>query len=77
MSSTQLIILGGLLFWLLTCWAIIDIARKDFGRIEIKAVWAFAALVPFIGPIVYLTLGFRKGIPKSKLPPPKEAPEKQ
>jgi uncharacterized membrane protein YhaH (DUF805 family) len=77
MSTTQLIILGGLLFWLLTCWAIIDIARKDFGKIEIKAAWAFAALVPFIGPIVYFAAGFGKGIPKSKLPPLKEDPERE
>jgi hypothetical protein len=53
--------LGGLLFWLLTCWAIIDIARKDFGRIEVKAAWAFAALVPFIGPLVCFAAGFGKG----------------
>ena len=77
MSTTQLMILGGLLFWLLTCWAIIDIARKDFGKIEIKAAWAFAALVPFIGPFVYFAAGFRKGISKSKLPSPKQTPEKQ
>lgn len=77
MSATQWIILGGLLFWLLTCWAIIDITRKDFGRIEIKAAWAFAALVPFIGPLAYLAVGFRKGIPKSKLHPEKQHPDKQ
>lgn len=77
MSATQWIILSGLLFWLLTCWAIIDIARKNFGKIEIKAAWAFAALVPFIGPLVYLTVGFRKGIPKSKLPPREEQQDKK
>ena len=76
MSTTQMIILGGLLFWLLTCWAIIDIARKDFGKIEIKAAWAFGALIPFIGPILYIAIGYRKGIPKSKLPPNDE-PQKQ
>jgi hypothetical protein len=77
MSTTQLIILGGLLFWLLTCGAIIDIARKDFGRIEVKAAWAFAALVPFIGPLVYFAAGFGKGTPKSKLPPPEEGSQRE
>lgn len=77
MSATQWIILSGLLFWLLTCWAIVDIARKNFGKIEIKAAWAFAALVPFIGPLVYLAVGFRKGIPKSKLPPFEEQQDKK
>ncbi len=69
MSSTQLILLGGLLFWLITCLAILDIARKDFGAIEKKAGWIiFAALAPFIGVLAYLIFGYRKGIPKSKKP---------
>ena len=66
MSSTQLIIIGGIVFWLFTCWAIFDVARKDFGGIEKKAAWGFAALVPFIGPVVYFAFGYRRGTPKSK-----------
>jgi uncharacterized membrane protein YhaH (DUF805 family) len=66
MRTTQLIITGGLVFWLLTCWAVIDIARKDFGAIEKKAAWGFAALVPFIGPIVYIIFGFKRGALKPK-----------
>ena len=64
MSSTQIILISGLLFWLMTCWAVIDIARKDFGRIEKKAAWGFTALEPFIGVLVYLLFGYRKGTPK-------------
>ena len=46
----------------MTCAAILDIARKDFGSIEMKALWAFiVALVPFIGVLVYLFIGRRKG----------------
>jgi len=70
MSSTMMIILSGVLFWLLTCVAVIDIARKDFGGIEKKAAWGFAALVPFIGPIVYFAVGFKKGKPKARPPVP-------
>jgi bacteriorhodopsin len=66
MSSTLMIILSGLLFWFLTCVAVIDIARKDFGGIEKKAAWGFASLVPFIGPIVYFTIGRKMG--KRKVP---------
>ena len=66
MSSTQLIITVGLVFWLLTCWAVIDVARKDFGEIKKKAAWGFAAMVPFIGPVVYFAFGYRRGTPKSK-----------
>jgi hypothetical protein len=66
MSSTHLIIIGGLLFWLMTCWAVFDIAHKDFGGIEKKAAWGFTALVPFIGVLIYMIFGYGKGTPKSK-----------
>ncbi len=50
-----------LFFYLLTVLAIIDIARKDFGSMGKKALWCFIAVVPFIGWLVYLLFGFRKG----------------
>jgi len=61
LSVTSFFIGIGVLFFLLTCGAIIDIARKDFGGIEKKALWGFITLIPFIGPVVYLAFGFRKG----------------
>ncbi|MDA8139442.1 MAG: PLDc N-terminal domain-containing protein [Desulfobacteraceae bacterium] len=64
MSTAQLIVLGGVLFYLLTCWAIFDIARRDFGGIEKKAIWAIVALIPFIGPIIYIAAGLRRGCRK-------------
>ena len=66
MSSTLMLILSGIVFWLLTCLAVVDIARKDFGAIEKKAAWGFAAMVPFIGPIAYFAFGFKKGMPKGR-----------
>ena len=51
----------GFFFYLLTVLAIIDIARKDFGTIGKKALWGLIALVPFIGWLIYLIFGFRKG----------------
>jgi uncharacterized membrane protein YhaH (DUF805 family) len=48
-------------FYLLTLLAIIDIIRKDFGTIGKKALWGMIALVPFLGWLVYLIFGFRKG----------------
>ena len=65
MSSTLMIILSGVLFWLLTCVAVIDIARKDFGGIEKKAAWGFVSLVPFLGPVIYFAVGFKKGKTKA------------
>lgn len=67
MNTAQFVILCGILFWLLTCWAVIDIARKDFGAIEKKAAWGFTALVPFIGVLVYLIFGYKRGTPKPKV----------
>jgi uncharacterized membrane protein YhaH (DUF805 family) len=48
-------------FYLLTVLAIIDIIRKDFGTIGKKALWGMIAIVPFVGWLVYLIFGFRKG----------------
>ncbi len=61
MGAAEFIVLTGIGFYLITCWAIFDIARKDFGGIEKKAAWAFVALIPFLGPIIYIVIGFRKG----------------
>ena len=51
----------GLFFFLLTCWALIDIARKDFGGIRKKVLWGVVSMIPFIGPIAYLAVGRHKG----------------
>ncbi len=48
-------------FFLLTIWAIVDSAQKDFGTPGKKALWMLVAATPFIGFIFYFTLGFRKG----------------
>ena len=48
-------------FFLATIWAIIDVAQKDFGTMGKKALWWIVASVPFIGFIIYLLFGFRKG----------------
>ena len=62
MSTGMIIVLTGVAFFLMTCMAILDIARKDFGSMEMKALWVFiVALVPFIGVLVYLAIGRTKG----------------
>jgi len=54
----------GLVFWGLTMLAIIDIITKDFGAITTKAIWGFTALIPFVGWLIYLIFGFKRGIRK-------------
>jgi len=41
--------------------AVIDVVRKDFGSAGRKALWGCIALVPFIGWLVYLMFGYKKG----------------
>ena len=47
--------------FLATIWAVVDVSQKDFGTMGKKALWWIIASVPFIGFIVYLLFGFRKG----------------
>ena len=54
-------------FFLMTIWAIVDVALKDFGAVKKKVLWGVIAAIPFIGFIVYLIFGFRKG-EKSETP---------
>jgi hypothetical protein len=44
-----------------TIWAIVDVAQKDFGTTGQKALWWIISSIPFIGFIVYLIFGMRKG----------------
>ena len=68
MDNLTIFIVGtGLFFFLLTCAAILDVARKDFGGIEKKAMWGFISLAPFIGPVIYFTLGFKRGKKQSHI----------
>lgn len=62
MDTFTIIVIGtGVLFFLLTCWAIIDIAFRDFGTMKRKALWGFITLTPFIGPILYFSMGIKRG----------------
>lgn len=51
----------GLLFFAITMLAITDVLRKDFSSTRAKAIWGLVAVFPFIGWLVYLVFGFRKG----------------
>jgi uncharacterized membrane protein YhaH (DUF805 family) len=61
LSTAQIIIGICIPFVLLTFWAIFDAAQRDFGAIEKKAIWILIAAVPFVGFIVYLIFGLRRG----------------
>ena len=62
--TTEIIVIGtGIFFLLMTWWAVIDISKKDFGSIVTKAMWGFTAMIPFLGPLIYFAIGYRKGKP--------------
>ncbi|MDY0219956.1 MAG: PLDc N-terminal domain-containing protein [Desulfobacterium sp.] len=56
-------------FWALTVLAIIDVLLKDFGSTRTKAIWGATALIPFVGWLIYLLFGFRKGVKKNRMEP--------
>lgn len=67
--DTFVVIAGiGAIFWGLTIFAVIDVLLKDFGSTKTKAIWGLTALVPFVGWLIYLVFGFRKGIKKTAQP---------
>jgi uncharacterized membrane protein YhaH (DUF805 family) len=57
-----LILIGAIfLFFLCTAWAVFNVAQKDFGSTGKKAFWWVIASIPFVGFLIYLVFGFRKG----------------
>jgi len=48
-------------FFLLTIWAVVDVAQRDFGSPGKKFLWWIVASIPFIGFLPYFVLGMRKG----------------
>ena len=65
MTTFTVVALTAAVFWGLTMLAVIDIVTKDFGSITTKAKWGFIALIPFVGWLIYLALGFRRGVRKN------------
>jgi len=61
METLKVFVIIGLLFYLVTCLVFLDIARKDFGTLAKKVMWVAIAMIPFIGCVIYLVFGFRKG----------------
>jgi hypothetical protein len=69
MSTVTIIILIGILFYLGTCVALIDIAQKDFGGLEKKVLWGFIAFIPFAGCLIYFAFGCRRGKKPGRMNP--------
>ncbi|MCD4740981.1 MAG: PLDc N-terminal domain-containing protein [Desulfobacteraceae bacterium] len=62
MNTTYIIIIAsGIILWLLTSLALIDILLKNFGSLKNKVIWFIIAFIPGIGWLIYLIFGFKKG----------------
>ena len=48
-------------FFLLTVWALVDVSMKTFPGKGEKVAWWLISLIPFIGWLIYLVIGFRRG----------------
>jgi hypothetical protein len=48
-------------FFVGTIWAVVDVSQKDFGTTRDKVIWWVVASIPFLGFILYLIIGFRRG----------------
>jgi Phospholipase_D-nuclease N-terminal len=48
-------------FFIATVWAVVNVAQKDFGSLGKKVTWAIVSMIPFVGFLIYLIFGFRKG----------------
>jgi len=48
-------------FFILTIWGVVSAGQRDFGSLGRKALWMLVAAVPFIGFLIYIIFGMRKG----------------
>jgi hypothetical protein len=61
LHTVKVLVLLSLPFILTTFWAVLNAAQKDFGSLAHKAAWMLVAAIPFIGFIIYLLFGLRRG----------------
>ncbi len=59
--TIKITLLLSLPFFLGTVWGMVNAAQKEFSSQAVKITWILVAGIPFIGFIIYLIFGFRKG----------------
>lgn len=48
-------------FFLLTIWAVVDVAQREFDNNRTKVLWWLIASIPFVGFVPYFLIGIRQG----------------
>jgi len=66
LHTIKIVVLIVIPFLLPTMVAVVHAAQKDFGTFEKKIAWGAVAWIPFIGFVIYLFFGYRKGKKFSK-----------
>jgi hypothetical protein len=61
MKTVIIVIALSVPFFVLTVWAVVDAALKDFGTPGKKVLWLLVAATPYLGCLFYFAIGFRKG----------------
>jgi len=61
LKTTGIFIMLCVPFLLLTVWAVVNAAEKDFPSMKEKALWLFVAAIPFVGFVIYFPVGSRRG----------------
>lgn len=66
LQAAALLVLATIPFFLLTLWALVNVSVKRFPSTGEKVFWWFVALVPFVGWLIYLAIGFRRGVKQAE-----------
>lgn len=61
MKTIALMVALSIPFFILSVWAVVNAALKDFGSPAQKILWLVVASVPYVGFIFYFAIGSRKG----------------
>ena len=61
LKTAGIFILVSVPFFLMTVWAIVNAAEKEFGSLGKKVLWLLIAAIPFVGFMIYFAIGARRG----------------
>ncbi|WP_373499866.1 PLDc N-terminal domain-containing protein [Desulfococcus sp.] len=75
MDTVTFFIIVGVLFYALTCWAVIDVALREFSSLPVKAAWGLTAFIPFVGWMIYFSFGARRGTRRKRPTGKNDQPE--
>jgi len=61
LNTAGVVILISIPFFMLTVWAIVNAAQREFATLGKKVMWMLIAAIPFVGFAPYFLFGMRQG----------------